>query len=250
MSRRLPAHHAVLAVLAALLALPAPAAGADPFARLPERPEAGPPAGVRGLGAVGYATGPGQRGRYIAPGARIRVPVSRTPRQGPVTIRVVRIARDGTPLARVATRRLRRGSFTATIPSARGRLYELRAGAARAVLYVPRGGAATLTLGRSAARAGETIATRLANTGDVPLITGAAYAIQRPGAQGWETVPLALVFPAIAYRLDVGARREDGFVVDPSLTPGRYRIVWNVAEDAVEGRRREVLAAAEFDVIP
>ena len=210
------------------------AAPAAPAAAQSGHPRPNPPDTAALARAGIHVTWPFDRGEeLVQPGDEIRVRI-RSPKRR-VTVSLGRIAvNDGPEPYVVARRRLRRGVFRATVPAGWRRLYALTLHAAgrryRTILSTaacPKQGTArpVLTLERTQARRGETIPSRLHNTGTACHEYGAGHTWERRRDDGsWERVPDDRVWPAIAYVLYPGGSDWLGLQVWPELEPGRHRV--------------------------
>lgn len=109
--------------------------------------------------------------------------------------------------------------------------------------------AVTIALHPSAVLGDERPTVTLTNVGNVPLIHGVGYALERYDGSGWEDVPLDAAPVAMGFRLNPGQRTRAERVDDPEagLTPGLYRVTKYML-----GGRRAPLARlsprAQFEV--
>jgi hypothetical protein len=88
---------------------------------------------------------------------------------------------------------------------------------------------ARLQLGAAAVAPGAELGYWIANDGQMPLLYGAGYGFERRAANGWESVPIALAFPAWGARIvpdeDSGAMVAR---VPSNQASGHYRLVTSV----------------------
>ena len=88
---------------------------------------------------------------------------------------------------------------------------------------------ARLQLAAAAVAPGAELRYSIANDGEMPLLYGAGYGLERRTANGWEAVPIALAFPAWGRRIVPG--EDSGAMVarvPSNQAPGHYRLVTSV----------------------
>jgi hypothetical protein len=91
--------------------------------------------------------------------------------------------------------------------------------------------AATLTLSRTTARAGDAVSYTLRNTGEACLEFGSVYTWQRQTATGWEDVPCNnCAFPLWLGTLPPGQHYNAQAPLPAGLAAGRYRLVKPVGD--------------------
>jgi hypothetical protein len=181
-----------------------------------------------------------------APGTRLTVTVRRLRAGAPrATVELLRVARSGRVLERIAARRLRSGHARFTVPAGTSTHWALHLQAGR-LAYTswidpppgmpdpcPSSGtpAATLTLAAPTLPAGGSIGYTLRDTGT------------------WADVPSTKSFITIAYILRPGTAYSGTATPEPSMTPGHYRLVVGYTPSPVTAPVvSEPVATAEVDV--
>jgi hypothetical protein len=88
-----------------------------------------------------------------------------------------------------------------------------------------------LELGAVAAAPGGVVGYSVVNAGDLPIMLGEAYELERASGDGWERVELPFVFRLWGRRLESGDRCELAARVPDLAPPGRYRLRKRLAVD-------------------
>lgn len=106
---------------------------------------------------------------------------------------------------------------------------------------------------------GEQLRYVVVNDGPVPVMLGAAYALDRATDAGWAPAKAPRVFPAWGMRLKQGDRVALPAGLPDPLAPGRYRlrVVLNPDRDPAPGYEwvatadiRSAELSTEFEVLP
>lgn len=202
--------------------------------------------------------------RTYAPGETLAVKVVSSK---PVRAALVRESARGKVMRTVARRTLRRGTFSAAVPTA-GR-YSLRiANRARVVsvvapappppppatplpvplpptsCYVPTGDRAELRLGATTVQPGGTLPFELVNTSTECLMAGVGYAFERRLEDGtWTPVRTNQIFITIGILVPAGTSYAKTAQIPGDFAPGTYRLL-----DHVSGSG-SIPLAAEFQVV-
>ena len=108
------------------------------------------------------------------------------------------------------------------------------------------GDSAELRLSATTIRAGETLPFDLVNTSTGCETAGVGYSFERRLADGsFETIPLNLLFPALAVFLPAGTTYAKSAPIPADFAPGGYRLL-----DSVSGASGQIRVAVEFDSDP
>jgi hypothetical protein len=83
---------------------------------------------------------------------------------------------------------------------------------------------ARLELGVVAVAPGGTVGYTVVNVGDLPIMLGEAYELDRLADDEWERVKVPYMFRSWGRRLESGARFELTARVPELVAPGRYRV--------------------------
>jgi hypothetical protein len=81
-----------------------------------------------------------------------------------------------------------------------------------------------MEVGAAVATPGESVGYTVINTGDVPIMLGEAYGLERLSDGAWERVELPYAFRLWGRRLESGDRYELSARVPDFVQPGRYRL--------------------------
>jgi len=221
----------------------------------------------------------------VQPGTVVRVAIvpqrSARAQRRVVVATLVRVTSRGKPIAIVAKRRLRQGTFSARLSATPAAHYRLiaRAGAARAhrdfraagrasppraptsPAPIPSPGPpaplpptpcasapavrATLSATPAVAQRGQSIALALTNTASTCLQTdyGVTWQIHRDGA--WTEIPLGRPVPAVLIFVQPGQTFAHDFLVPADAVPGDYRVL-----KGISGGGPQVEVAAAVTVTP
>jgi hypothetical protein len=79
-------------------------------------------------------------------------------------------------------------------------------------------------VGAAAAVPGGGLRYAVVNTGEVPILLGTAYGLERLGEAGWKEVALPYWFPACGLRLELRSRLELTARIPDDAQPGRHRL--------------------------
>ena len=120
------------------------------------------------------------------------------------------------------------------------------------------GASVTMTLDRSAYRAGERLNLTIINNGGETLLVGSFYRLYRLEDGKWNEIPLGFSFTGIGYQIGPGQNWSQTIPLmvarngklEP-LPPGRYRIEKTVIIDRGRCGRGsdEITLSAEFEVV-
>lgn len=117
--------------------------------------------------------------------------------------------------------------------------------------------AARIEISSSSVSPGADLRYLVINEGDVPIMLGGGYALDRWANDEWTSVPLRLWVAAWGRRLEPEARTDLSFPLPAGLLPGRYRLRKRLDADrdpragceSIAGADLAPLeATAEFDV--
>ncbi|MFZ0088482.1 MAG: immunoglobulin-like domain-containing protein [Solirubrobacteraceae bacterium] len=87
------------------------------------------------------------------------------------------------------------------------------------------------------------------NEGDVPIMLGAAYRLERFSEDGWERVKLPYAFRLWGRRLESGDRHELSARLPDRVQPGRYRLHKRLDADRDPHPGYEWVAGSEIQPI-
>lgn len=168
-------------------------------------------------------------------------------------VSLVRLSTSGKPLRPVATRSLKRGTFSVLVPRlgtfqlrvvAAGRRYTRSFEVTDAACPGQPGATLTITLRATSARAGTGLPYELRNTGTSCVFAGDGYHLDRRLQDGgWTPLP-PQVFTLRGYSLTPGITLRKWAAIPAGAAPGRYRLT-----DSAMAQGGDLTATAEFDVI-
>lgn len=108
--------------------------------------------------------------------------------------------------------------------------------------------AARLELAAAAAMPGERLGYAVVNTGELPIMLGEAYELERVSDDGWERFPVPYMFRMWGRRLEPGGRSELTARVPELAESGRYRL--HPGYEWVAGQEIEPIeVVADFEVM-
>jgi hypothetical protein len=96
---------------------------------------------------------------------------------------------------------------------------------------------------------GGELAYAVVNDGDVPIMLGEDYEVERFGAAGWERIDLGYAFRLWGRRLAPGARFKLTARVPERLVPGRYRLCKRLIADRDPQPGYEWVAQQEIEPV-
>lgn len=105
---------------------------------------------------------------------------------------------------------------------------------------------AAMQVMRPQARPGQVVPYRIINTGNVELICGFAYRLERETAESWVHMNPRMAFRLIGFGVSPGQYRELDARIPDDAPAGSYRLVASVGSDHTGGT---VEVSAEFAVV-
>jgi hypothetical protein len=116
-----------------------------------------------------------------------------------------------------------------------------------------------LSIPRPSVQAGGELEYAVTNTGDVPIMLGASYSLERREGLAWSPVDHPRMFPSWGRSLRPGGHTTLSLIAPTHLTPGHYRLLKQLDADrdprpgfewVAQHDFEPVQTKAEFDVIP